>query len=65
MNGPRGNHTKSSQTEKQIPYDTTKMWNPKCHRNEFIYRTETDFQTQKINLRLPKEKGKDRLGVWH
>ena len=40
MNGPRGNHTKSSQTEKQIPYDTTKMWNPKCHTNEFIYKTE-------------------------
>ena len=57
MNGPRGNHMKSSQTEKRIPYDTTKMWNPKCHTNEFIYKTETDSQTQKINLRLPKKKG--------
>ena len=33
--------------------------------NEFIYKTETDSQTQKIHLWLPKrtEVGKDELGV--
>ena len=32
------------------------MWNLKYDTNEFIYKTETDLQTQKTNLQLPKEK---------
>ena len=33
--------------------------------NEFIYETETDLQTQKTDLRLPKGKeGRDKLGIW-
>ena len=34
--------------------------------NELIYKTETDSQTQKTNLWLPKGKGggKDKLGGW-
>ena len=32
----------------------------------FIYKMETDSQTQKTNLWLPKGKGgkRDKLGVW-
>ena len=34
--------------------------------NELIYKTETDSQTQKTNLQLPKGKGRgrDKLGGW-
>ena len=34
-----------SESERQIPYDITYMWNIKCGANELIYRTETDSQT--------------------
>ena len=30
------------------------MWNLKNYTNEFIYKIETDSQTQKTNLWLPK-----------
>ena len=33
------------------------MWNLKNNTNESIYKTETDSQTQKTNLWLPKGKG--------
>ena len=46
-----------SQRERQTPYDITYMWNLKYDTNELIYKTETDSQTQKTNLWLPKEKG--------
>ena len=32
------------------------MWNLKHDTNELIYRTETDSQTQRINLWLPRGK---------
>ena len=34
--------------------------------NEFIYKTETDLQISKTNIRLPKGKGSrgDQLGTW-
>ena len=32
------------------------MWNLDNSADEVIYRTETDAQTWKLNLRLPKEK---------
>ena len=40
------------------------MWNLKKDTNEFIYKTETDLQTQKTDLWLPKGKGsgRDKLG---
>ena len=41
------------------------MWNLKYDKNEIIYKAETDLQTQKTNLWLPKGKeGRDKLGVW-
>ena len=33
------------------------MWNLKNSTNELIYKSETDSQTQKTNLWLPKGKG--------
>ena len=43
MDGPRDYHTKSSKSERQIPYDITYMWNLKYDINELIYKTETDL----------------------
>ena len=43
--------------ERQIPYDITYRWNLKNDINEPIYKTETDSQMERINLRLPKGKG--------
>ena len=50
-----------SQTEKDDYYMIIiSMWNLKNNTNELIYKTETDSQTQKTNLRLPKRKGGER-----
>ena len=49
-----------SERERQIPYDITYMWNLKYDTNnadELIYKTETDSQTWKTSLWLPKGKG--------
>ena len=43
-----------SEKDKYITY----MWNLKYSTNESIYKTETDSQTQKRNLYLPKGKGR-------
>ena len=51
--------------ERQISYDITYMWNLKNDTNELIYKTETDAQTQKTNLRLPKKQERDKLGDWN
>ena len=44
------------------------MWNLKYDTNELTYKTETDSQTEKPNLWLPKGKRgggrRDKLGVW-
>ena len=56
-----------SQTERQISYDITYMWNLiKNDINELFYKTETDSQILKSNLWLPKGKhgGSDKLGDW-
>ena len=55
-----------SQTERQMSYDITYMWNLKNDTNELIYKTEIDSQTLKTHLWLPKGKGggRDKLGVW-
>ena len=55
-----------NQTERQMSYDITYMWNLKNDTNELIYKTEIDSQTLKTHLWLPKGKGggRDKLGVW-
>ena len=50
-----------SQTEKDNYYITNK-WNLKNNTNKFIYKIETDLQTQKIDLWLSNEKEKEREG---
>ena len=43
------------------------MWNLKKKKigtNELIYKTETDSQTQKTNLRLPKGKGGVGINIY-
>ena len=42
MDITRDYHTSCSQSERerQIPYDTTYMWNPKYDTNKSIYKTE-------------------------
>ena len=48
-------HT-TSERERQISNGITYMWNwKKNDTNEHIYKIETDSQTQKTNLWLPKE----------
>ena len=48
-----------SQTDKDRYFMVyLKMWNLQNNANESIYKTETDMQTQKISLRLPKGKGR-------
>ena len=43
MGATRDYHTKGSRSERerQIPYDTTYMWNLK-NTNKSVYKTETD-----------------------
>ena len=43
--------------ERQISYDITYKWNLKNDINEPIYKTDTDSQMERTNLRLPKGKG--------
>ena len=64
MDGPRDYHTKwsKSERERQIPHDTTYMWNLKYDTNEFTYETET--HSYRTDLWLPKGRGGDGLGVW-
>ena len=47
-----------SQTDKDRYFTVYLMWNLQNNANESIYKTETDMQTQKISLRLPKGKWK-------
>ena len=42
-------------SQRQIQYGIACMWNLKNDTNEFIYKTQTDSQTQK-NAWLPKGK---------
>ena len=45
MGGPRDDHTKGHQSERQIPCDVTYMWDRKYDIKELIYKTETESQT--------------------
>ena len=56
MDGLRDYHIKWSKSEK-YKHDVAYVKFKKKSTNEFIYKTETDSQTQKTNLRLPKKKG--------
>ena len=64
MDATRDYHTKwsKSERERQTPYDIIYMWNLKYDRNEPIFETETDSQTQRKDLPLPSEG--EGLGVW-
>ena len=42
-----------------MPCDITYMWNLKYDTNEHVYGTETDSQTQRMGLWLPRATGKD------
>ena len=61
MDATRDPHTKLSKSEgeRQIPYDITYMWNLKYGTSESIYRTETDSQTWRPDLWLPRGRGKE------
>ena len=65
MDRPRDYHTKQSKSEeKQIPYDVTYMWILKYGTNELIYETETEPQTQRTDLWLPRESWGGRGMDW-
>ena len=55
-----------SEVRKRKTNDITYVWNQKTNvAKELIYKTESDSQSQKTNLGLPKEKdGRNKLGVW-
>ena len=57
-----------SQTDKDKYYIVSVTCGILKETNELIYKTETDSQTQKTNLWLPKGKwqggGEDKSGVW-
>ena len=46
--------SKVSQNERQIPYDITLIWDLKYDTNEHICKTETDLQTQRLDLWFPR-----------
>ena len=52
MVGPRDFYTKQSksETERQIPYAITYMWNLKYDSNQHIYEIKTDSQIQRTDL---------------
>ena len=62
MDGPREYYAQKIKISqrKTIPYDITYTWKSKKNKttNEGICKTETKSQIQKINLCLPKNKGK-------
>ena len=57
MDGPRDYCTKQSKSERKrlTPYDMTYTWNLKYDTNQYFY--ETDSQTQRTDLWLPKGMG--------
>ena len=54
----------SQKEKRQIPYDITYIWNLKYGTNETIYKTESDSQTQRTDLWLPRGREWDGLGIW-
>jgi len=57
MDATRGCHSNAViQKRKEIPYDATYMWNLECGPNESVSKTETDSQTERTALWLPRGK---------
>ena len=58
--------SEKSERERQISYDIIYTWNLKYDTKESIYKTETDSQTQRTDLQVPKGRGQERdgLGIW-
>ena len=58
MDVTRDYHTKwsKSERERQTPYDIIHMWNLNHDTNEPTHKTETDSQTQRKDLWLPRER---------
>ena len=50
--------------ERQIPHDITCMWNLKYDTEEPIHETETDSQTERTALWLPRGRGGGRGMEW-
>ena len=46
-----------------MPYNTTYMWNLKYDSNKSTYETETDSQTQRTSLWLPRDWGRMKWEV--
>ena len=40
-----------------MPYDITYIWNLKYYTNELTFQTETDSQTERTDLWLPRRRG--------
>ena len=62
MDGPKVYQTKQSKSERKTPCDITYMWNLKYNTNEHIYETETDSQTWRTDLWLPRRSEERRVG---
>jgi len=55
----------SDVSQRQILYDITYTWNLKVSANEFIYKIETDSQTEnKLKVSKGERGRRDKLGVW-
>ena len=67
MDGARDYHTKSSKSDREriIIWYHLYVESKKIDTNELVYKTETDWQTQKtVMITKGKWVWKDRLGVW-
>ena len=64
MDGPKDYQTKQSKSERKTPCDITYMWNLKYNTNEHIYETETDSQTWRTDLWLPRGRGEGGGKDW-
>ena len=53
-----------SAAERQMLHDITSMWDLQNNTSESRYKTETDSQARKTNLRLPKGRrtGEGQIG---
>ena len=64
MDGPTEYHTKQSNSERQLPYDTPYMWNLKYDTKELVYETERDSWAQKTPLWLPRGSRESGEQIW-
>ena len=62
MDASRDSHT-SEVRERQVLYDMTYMWNIKYGTNVLISKTETDSQTWREELWLPRGMGRQWEGL--